>query len=79
MTRQECEQAVKGPGKFEGEQAYVPYYWDVYLNGFADDDDGDVLTFDVESDDLEVFPELEGQTHVYLVCTDNGFVCEVSR
>ena len=81
MTRQECEDAVKGPGKFEGEQAYVPYYWNVYLEGFAletADDDG-VVTFDVHPDDIALFPELKGQVYVYLTETNDGFVCEVSR
>jgi hypothetical protein len=36
----ECEAAVAAPGMFQGEARYVPHFWDVYLNGCADRDDG---------------------------------------
>ena len=42
-------------GKFEGEAPYVPFYWSVFLNGFADRDDGKVLGFDVAKEDKEIF------------------------
>ena len=77
MDRQECIDAVSHPGKFEGEAPYVPYYWDAYLNGFADRDDGKVLGFDVTTEDRALFPELKGRRTVRLVETDQGFVCEV--
>jgi hypothetical protein len=65
---------IRSPGKFEGEPRYVPYFWDAYLNGMADDDDGVTLTFDVNDDDRKLFPELEGVKHVYLEESDQGFV-----
>src|SRR5437867_3609099 len=35
---------IKDPGKFHGEMLYVPYYWELYLDGFAHNkqDDGTV-------------------------------------
>ena len=39
MTREECLEAVRHPGKFEREQPYVPFYWQVYLDGGADRDE----------------------------------------
>jgi hypothetical protein len=71
--RAEC----KVPGKFEGCAPYIPYFWDTFLNGMADSDDGDVLTFQVDSDDRALFPELKGRRYVKLVETNDGFVCEV--
>jgi hypothetical protein len=68
---------IRRPGKFEGEMLYVPYFWDVYLNGFADRDDGKVLGFDILPEDKAIFPELKKRRTVKLVETDNGFVCEV--
>jgi hypothetical protein len=77
MTRQECEEAVARPGKFEGEAVYVPYFWEAFLNGMADRDDGRVLGFDVTAEDKAMFPELKGRHTVRLIETEQGFVCEV--
>lgn len=38
---------IRSPGKFEGEQVFAPYFWEAYLDGGADEDDGNVLTFSV--------------------------------
>lgn len=84
MTRQEIEAEftiesgiIRNPGKFEGEAIYVPYFWDCFLNGGADGDDGTVLRFDVTADDKAIFPELEGRRTVTLYERDDGFVCEL--
>ena len=71
------EDLVKGPGKFEGEQPYVPYYWEVYLDGFADSDNGEQLSFVVSPEDKKLFPELKNRKRIKLIETDQGFVCEV--
>lgn len=76
MTRQDCEALVRGPGQFEGEAVYVPYFWEAYLNGCADRDDGRVLGFDVTAEDREIFPELKGRRTVRLYQREDGFVCE---
>ena len=77
MTRQECEDAVSHPGKFEGQAVYVPYFWDVFLDGCADRDDGRVLGFDVTAQHRAIFPELKRRRTVRLIETEQGFVCEV--
>jgi hypothetical protein len=85
MTRKEIEEnyevdkdgVIQSLGKFEAEMVYVPYYWEAYLNGMQDRDDGKVLGFDVTAEDKEMFPELKGRRTVKLVQGDNGFVCEV--
>jgi hypothetical protein len=68
---------IRSPGQFEGEKLYVPYFWEAYLNGCADRDDGLVLGFDVNADDLREFPELKGRRTVRLMQSDDGFVVEV--
>jgi|GEM_PF-3392201 len=68
---------VKEPGKFEGEAAFVPYFWDAYLNGSADDEIGDTLVFRVTDEDRDLFPELDGVDTVYLESTNDGFVVQV--
>lgn len=80
-TQIEQEYAVENgrittPGKFEGEAVYVPYFWDAYLNGFADRDNGTVLGFDVTAEDKKLFPELKGRRTVKLYERSDGFVCE---
>ena len=73
----EYEEDAKGPGKFEGENRYVPYYWSVFLDGFADDDDGKVLSFNVSAEDKENFPELKRRKVIKLYEDDVGFVRDV--
>jgi len=68
---------ILSPGKFEGEMIYVPYYWEAYLNGFADRDNGTILGFDVTPEDKVMFPMLKRRRTVNLYQRDDGFVCEV--
>lgn len=70
---------IRSPGKFEGEPVYVPYYWNVYLEGFASSDDGKVLSFTVEPEERWMFPELKGRRVVKLRCDDSGFVWEWTK
>lgn len=84
MTRLEIERdykivdgRIRSPGRFEGELLYVPHFWDVAMNGFADRDDGRALGFDVTKEDKAEFPELKRRRTVNLYQRDNGFVCEV--
>jgi hypothetical protein len=74
--RDEYRAQVSGPGKFEGEAPYVPYFWDAYLNGAADDDTDGILTFHVTDEDRALFPELADRDAVYLYEDSNGFVGE---
>jgi hypothetical protein len=67
---------IRSPGKFEGEPIYVPYFWEVYLEGFGEEM-GDYVLFDVEPSDIVEFPELKGKTMVKLTENDQGFVMEV--
>ena len=83
MTRHEIETEYRtaagrivSPGMFEGEHIYVPYFWEAYLNGCADRDDGRVLGFDVTAEDKKEFPELKRRRTVRLMQRDDGFVCE---
>ena len=83
MTRQEIESqynivngVIRSPGCFEGEMIYVPHFWEIFLNGFADRDNGNVLGFDVTPEDKIEFPELRKRRTVKLYQRDNGFICE---
>lgn len=68
---------IRSPGKFEGEAVYVPYFWDAYLNGFADGDDGRVLWFRITPEDRAEFPEIPKRKRtIRLYQRDDGFVCE---
>ena len=66
---------IRTPGQFEGEPLYVPYFWDAYLNGFADVDDGKVLKFRITPKDREQFPEIPSRVRwIRLYQCDSGFV-----
>lgn len=68
---------IKDLGKFEGEALYVPYFWDAYLNGCADSDNGRILTFRITREDREQFPEIPARKRtIRLMESDFGFVCE---
>ncbi len=57
---------IASPGKFGGEMSYMLEAYALWLDGFSDDDDGDVITVTLES----------GQV-VRFVVTIDGFVCEI--
>jgi hypothetical protein len=63
-------------GMFEGEMIYAPYFWDAYLDGMADEDDGHKLTFYINEQEVVMFPELEGRDRISFYQRDDGFVCE---
>lgn len=52
---------ITSPGKFEGEPIFAPYYWNMALEGFSDDDNGTVFAFKFKtgSDDFTLWPELK--------------------
>jgi hypothetical protein len=75
--RTEYEDMVRRPGKFEGEARYVPYFWEAFLDGFADSDDGEVIGFRVSEQDKTLFPELKKRKWVRLYEREDGFVVEV--
>lgn len=69
---------IKSPGKFEGEMIYVPHYWDVFMNGGADEELANgTMVFEVGFDDRAAFPELKTRKTVKLRERDDGFVIEV--
>ena len=74
---QHYRDVVTHPGKFEGEAPYIPYYYDLYLEGCADESEGYMLHFDVIALDVERFPELKGHKDIYFIEQDDGFVKEV--
>ena len=77
-TREDYEAMVKGPGKFEGEPPWTPYFYDAYLNG-----DGElsgceewnwVSSFDITDEDRAIFPELETHSRFSFYETTEGFI-----
>lgn len=69
---------ITSPGKFEGEMLYVPHFYDIALNGFADRDDGRTWGFDITKEDKAEFPELKDRHTVKLYVNNDGFVMETS-
>lgn len=78
-TRDNYIAMVSRLGKFQGEAPYVPYFWEAYLDGMADRNDGDTLGFDVTVEDKRLFPELKHRRTVNLHETNDGFVVEMHR
>jgi len=68
---------AKGPGKFEGEARYIPYYYTVYLDGGADEDDGNTLSFKVTPADKVIFPELSRRKVIKILEREDGFIIEI--
>jgi hypothetical protein len=65
---------ITSPGKFEGQPVYVPHYWDLGLEGSADEGDEDGFTFKLDASDVERWPELAGVKTLRLAESDFGFV-----
>lgn len=71
---------ITSPGKFEGEPIFVPHFWNLSLEGLADQDMGSTAIFKLKSGDpeLEEWPELKaflGRRRVLrLTETESGFI-----
>lgn len=82
MTRKEVEAiydidsngVIKSLGKFERESAYVPYYWDMALQGMFSEDVAGVFFIPFDNEDFQTWPELRGQYGIGLEESDTGFV-----
>lgn len=83
MTRAEIEREykvdergiIRSPGKFEGEPVYAPHFWSVFLEGGADEDDGENLYFDVSTGEANEFSDwLADVQRVVLYEDEQGFV-----
>lgn len=92
-TREKYVEEVQGPGKFEGQEPYVPYFYDENPSYEIDpeedlfeDDDGvmdlgysPIQVYEVTDKDRRIFPELKNRERVYLDSTGDGFVYEVDE
>lgn len=81
LTREDFVEAVKHPGKYEGENPYVPYFDELVLCGGEDylegEEDNPIYCFVVTEEDTKLFPELTVGEVIKLTDTNDGFVCEV--
>lgn len=78
MRKETAINVIREPGKFEGEPTYVPYLWDVVMDGFSDttayDGDTPVDILIIDSDDVAKFPDLKGIYAVAVWESEQGFV-----
>lgn len=79
INASEWAERVKGPGKYEGEPAWVAFAWEeIVLGGCADDElDVDGITVSLVTLDAEVraaFPDAPERAALY--CREDGFVCQ---
>ena len=71
---------IRSPGKFEGEPVYTPHYWEMALDGTADEVlhdaalDQTVYVFKIDSSDVETWPMLADVEVLRLHERDDGFV-----
>ena len=78
IAARESREAVTRPGKFQGCAPYVPFFWQVTLDGCADYCDATgAHSVEVTAADKVLFPELKRRKRVRLVERDDGFVVEV--
>ena len=62
------------PGKFEGEPEYVLHFWELALQGEADETFVHGFAFRILEDDRRNYPALEGHMRLYLWESNDGFV-----
>jgi hypothetical protein len=65
---------ITEPGMFEGQPRWTPHYYDLALEGGADEDNGRVWTFHVTPDDVRQYPELRYVRSVEIRQDSYGFV-----
>ena len=67
---------VLDKGKFSGEPAWVPYFYEVEMNGFYGEKFGNCTVFAVEENDRQLFPTFFTEKDIYaaIVHTEIGFV-----
>jgi hypothetical protein len=50
---------ITQPGKFEGEPVFAPHFWNLGMEGFADEDNGSVFKFKFTKEELKHHPLLQ--------------------
>lgn len=73
-TRKFYEEIVNEPGKFEKDPRYVPYFYDLYLDGEGEYISRTLHRIKITDEDIARFPELKGKRYIYLVFSELGFV-----
>lgn len=52
---------IQNPGMFEGCMLWVPYFWDIALDGVFDEQPGGVISIPVTKEDKDYFKALESE------------------
>jgi hypothetical protein len=78
-TRAKHEEIVSCPGKFEGESAFVSYFWEQSLDGLfshIDFADESLDYCEISEDDARIFPDLKDDIGKFIVLgeSEQGFV-----
>ena len=86
-----CEDAVKGPGKFEGEPGHTYHFYENMMEGEGEDYtdvaefmgeeyEASYIVFDITDADTAIFPELKGYKRAFISEYGPGFVtCTLSK
>ena len=79
MNGYESEQGrIVSPGKFEGEQEYLPEFWELALEGWGEDLGDGVVRVRVSEEQRKTWPELKGKWWVVMMETEQGWVIELT-
>jgi hypothetical protein len=70
---------ITSSGHFAGQMVYVPYFWDKYVKGLADDTTGGFITFYINEGERKEFPELGEAAAITLVEIGRTLVCELPK
>lgn len=69
---------IVSPGKFEGEPAWLPYFYTLWNDGGADDEilihGTTTAIFNIDASDVTRFPALAGVRQIYVWEDSQGFV-----
>ena len=68
---------ILNPGTFQNQNRYILLYYNIYLDGVADIDDGKIIGCKIQKEDKILFPELCRKHWVKFTVTSEGFVEEV--
>lgn len=68
---------IAEPGKFEGSPRYLPEFYEVMLEGFADEHSDGSFSVAVDADDKLKYPELKRRKRIRMYQDEQGFVSEL--
>lgn len=68
---------IQTDGQFKGQPLYVAYFWLLYITGYSDERDNEIVTFQVRNEDRAQFAALIDRRQVRIQPQPDGRIIEI--